>query len=334
MSDKRPSTQQKADALRLSLMSAERPLDALLPELSTQAPAMPKETLHPRILELGVSEGDAWVMALWADPGSPQAIHQQVRKLLEATLLANLCRAAEVGEALDRVPSSVRLLVFCTVQSGLPEALRAFGFQLDHGTPFGGDQLKALREEGLQAGWDVPAAPVSTWVAPIVQPATHGPELLVALHTRLRELINDDCWGNNPGAFSRCAANLIKQQVGLDIKATAEGMAEFEALVVQNETIGAIRWIPAMLFQSLCDFVGVIIQQLWGHKVEWALCEPEENGFGPPPVFRITKQDGTVEHLGIGLHLLRWCVMPILPGEDVPTLLAWLESEFDPAVRH
>lgn len=334
MSDSTSSSKKNADALRFSLMSADRPLDALLPELSSQAPAMPKETLHPRILELGAAEGDAWVMALWADPGSPQAIHQQVQKLLEATLLANACRAADVGDALDRVPRSVRLLVFCTVQTGLPEALKAFGFQLDNALPFGGDQLKALREEGIQAGWDVPAVPVSTWIAPIHQPATHGPDVMVTVHRRLRALINDDCWGNNPGAFSRCAANLFREELDVDIKATAEGMAAFEALVVQNETIGAIRWIPALLFQSLCDFVGVIIQQVWGHKVEWSMCEPEDDGFGPPPVFRITKLDGDVEHLGIGLHLLRWCVMPILPNEEIPTLLEWMESEFATAARH
>lgn len=334
MSDDRARAQKKADELRLSMMSAERPLDALLPELTTQAPAIPKEILHPRVLELGPSEGDAWVMAMWDDPGTPQEIHRQVRRLLEATLLANLSRAAETGEELDRVPSSVRLLVFSTTRSSLPDALKAFGFRLDNSLPFDGDALATFRNEGLQAGWDVSEKPVSTWVAPITQPTSNGREDLVALHRRLRELINDDCWGNVPGAFSRCASNLVRQDLEIEIEATLQGLDLLEDLIVQRDEIGSIRWIPAILFQSLADFIGVLIQHVFAHQVEWALCEPEENGFAPPPVFRITTPDKQPTHLGIGLHLLRWSIMPILVGEEVPRLSAWLESEFGNTTRH
>lgn len=334
MSDDRTSAQKKADELRFAMMSADRPLDALLPELTTQEPPVPKEILHPRVLELGPSEGDAWVMAMWSDPGTPQEIHRQVRRLLEATLLANLSRAAETGEELDRVPSTLRLLIFSTTRSNVADALKAFGFRLDKSIPFKGDQLTALVRDGRQAGWDVPDEPISTWTAPISQPASNGRGELVAIHKQLRTLINDDCWGNTPGAFSRCAANLIRKELEIAIEPTIQGINTLEDLVVQRDTIGSIRWIPAMLFQSLADFVGVIVQQVYKHKVEWALCEPEENGFGPPPLFRITRDDGTEEHLAIGLHLLRWCIMPILPGEEVPRLSAWLDSEFENATRH
>lgn len=334
MSNDRTHAQKKADELRFAMMSADRPLDALLPELTTQSLPVPKEILHPRVLELGPSEGDAWVMAMWADPGTPQEIHRQVRRLLEATLLANLSRAAETGEELDRVPSTLRLLIFSTTRSNVAEALKAFGFRLDKNIPFAGDQLETLRQDGLRAGWDVPELPISTWTAPLVQPASNGREDLMAIHKRLRELINDDCWGNTPGAFSRCAANLIRIEQGIEIDASLQGLDKFEDLLVQRNEIGSVRWIPAMLFQALADFIGVVIQQTYQHKVEWALCEPEDNGFGPPPVFRITRADGTEEHLGIGLHLLRWSVMPILPGEEIPRLSAWLDSEFKTETRH
>lgn len=334
MRDDRTPAQKKADALRVSMMSADRPLDALVPELTRQALNLPKEALHPRVLELGPSEGDAWVLAMWGDPGSLERTHEQVRKLLEATLLASITRAADTGEALDRVPNTVQLLVFCPTPPYLARALKAFGFRLDQGAPFAGEKLEALRQEGIQTGWDVPARPSSVWLATISQPATNGDNELVAIHKRLRELINDDCWGNTPGAFSRCAANLLRIEHDIEIEPTLQGLDTLEDLLAQRKVIGSIRWIPAALFQALADFIGVIVQNVFDHKVEWALCEPEEDGYGPPPLFRITTPEKNETHLAIGLHLLRWSVMPILPGEDLPRLSAWLESEFGNTTRH
>jgi len=334
MSDNRTNAEKRAADLRFSMMSSERPLDALIAGLSTAEPALPQSALHPRILELGPDEGDAWVLAMWADPGSLQDTHEQIRRLLEATLLANITRTAETGEALDRVPSKLRLFVFTTTQENLVSAIRLFGFTLDENIDMDDQALQTLRQEGLDAGWQVPELPVSSWTATIRQPSTHGPARLASLHTELRELFNDDCWGSNPGAFSHTASLLFKRQLGEEIRPTLQGLDIFERIVAQRDVRNDIRWIPAALFQALADFVGVVIQQVYDHKVEWALCEPESDGFGPPPVFRITYKNGSSEHLNIGMHLLRWCVMPILDGEELPRLSEWLNSEFRDTLKH
>lgn len=334
MNDERTNAEKRAADLRFSMMSSERPLDALLDGLSTPEPALPQSALHPRILELGVDEGDAWVLAMWTDPGSARGAHEQIRKLIEATLLANLTRAADSGSALDRVPSKLRLFVFTTVQESLQTAIRLFGFELDEDIDIDDQALQTLRKEGIESGWDVPAKPVSCWTATIRQPSTHGPKKLATVHQRLRELINDDCWGSNPGAFSHTAALLYQQELGVEVLPTLRGLDTVEELLAQRDSRNSIRWIPAMLFQSLADFIGVVIQQTYNHKVEWALCEPESDGFGPPPVFRITYDDGSSEHLNVGMHLLRWCVMPILDGEELPRLSEWLDSEFKDTLRH
>ena len=334
MSDKRSNAEKRAADLRFSMMSSERPLDALIDGLSTPEPALPQSALHPRILELGPEEGDAWVMAMWTDPGSARGAHEQIRRLLEATLLANITRAAETGEALDRVPSKLRLFVFSTTQENLVSAIRLFGLQLDETLDIDDEALQTLRKEGMDSGWTVPEQPVSSWTATIRQPSTHGPQKVAAVHTRLRELINDDCWGSNPGAFSHTASLLFARELGVEVRPTLRGLDAFEDIVAQRDVRNDIRWIPAMLFQALADFVGVVIQQTYDHQVEWALCEPEEDGFGPPPVFRITYKNGTSEHLNIGMHLLRWCVMPILDGEELPRLSEWLHSEFHDTLKH
>lgn len=334
MSDNRTQTEKRAADLRFSMMSSERPLDALIDGLTTQEPALPQSALHPRVLELGVDEGDAWVLAMWADPGSAQAAHEQIRRLLEATLLANITRTADTGEPLDRVPSKLRLFVFTTTQDNLATAIRLFGFQLDEQLDVHDEALQTLRKEGMDAGWNVPEQPVSSWTATIRQPSTHGPARLAAAHTKLRTLFNDDCWGSNPGAFSHTASLLLMKEFGEEIRPTLRGLDAFEALIAQRDVRNDIRWIPAAFFQALADFIGVVIQQTYDHKVEWALCEPEADGFTPPPVFRITYKDGGSDHLNIGMHLLRWCVMPILDGEELPRLSEWLDSEFRDTLKH
>lgn len=316
------------------MMSAERPLDALLGSLSSSDSPLPQEAIHTRVLELGPEEGDAWVIAMWSDPGELPEIRWQVQRLLEATLLANLSRAAESGEALDRVPSQVRFLAFSTTQDNLATALKPFGFRLDNTFAFEGDALEALRQEGMEMGWPVPEQPISSWTVPLQQPTSDGREGLVTIHKELRERIHKDCWGSNPGAFSRYAGLLMRRELDVDIQPTLKGLDRFEDKVVIHNARNCIRWIPAMLFQALADLIGVTIDQVYGHKVEWALCEPEDNGYGPPPVFRITYADGRETHLSIGMHLLRWCVMPILEGEEVPRLSEWLQSEFRQTLQH
>lgn len=327
MSNSKSNAQKNADALRFSLMSSDRPLDALLPELTFQAPAIAKSTLHPRILELGPSEGDAWVLALWSDPGSAQAIHNEVKKLLEATLLAHLCQSPDAGEALDRVPSRILLLAFSTVASNLAAALRAFGFRLDEHAQFDGDRLETLRQEGLSSGWEIPEKPVSIWSVRISQPQEGEP--VYELHQRLRERLRGDFWGNEPGAFSLSAAAQIQHALGLRIQPDKAGLDTFEQAVARASHDGVIRWIPPVLFQALCDFVGVVTAAQWKHNVEWSLCEPDEGTFCPPPIFRVTRSDNKKQdHLAIGQHLMRWCVMPILDGEEIPSVWEWLEDEF------
>ena len=59
----------------------------------------------------------------------------------------------------------------------------------------------------------------------------------------------------------------------LSLHADARGLPTLEMLLGSQQA-GAIRWIPPMLFQALCDFIGVIGQTLFDRDIAWALCEP------------------------------------------------------------
>lgn len=310
-----------------SMMSTERPLDAFLPDLRTQEARLPKTALHPRVLDVERESGYEWILALWQDPGSAKNLHDQARQLIEATMLAELSRTPAAGETLNRTRAGLRLEAFSTVETDLSKALRAFGFSLSKDS-IGKDSLDELRREGTSMGWDVPETPVSSWFASAEMPAGEHGEKLNAVHLEMINAMQNDVWGMTPGGPSKLAANLLSEAFGTTIEPTDRGMRSLELLLVQTSRPNVIRWIPPILFQAMCDFVGVVLSHHYKLQVEWAECTPEEGDYGPPPVFRVMRKDGDFQHLPIGLHLLRWCIMPILEGDEIPPLSEWMEFEF------
>lgn len=322
--DKKRRMQSVVDA---SMMSTERPLDSLLPELREQGPRLPKSVLHPRVLDVERDRGHEWVVALWSDPGSAQALHEQARKLIEATMLAELSQVPAAGEALERSRAGLRLEAFSTVEGDMSAALRAFGLRLADET-LAEETLVQLRKEAEASGWSIPPKPVSSWFARAEMPDGVRGERLQAIHHEMVETMTNDVWGRTPGGPSKYAASLIEEAFGTTIEPNEQGLRELELILVQNARPNVIRWIPPLLFQALCDFVGVLLAHHYNLEVEWAECTPEEGHYAPPPMFRVMKVDGEFQHLPIGTHLLRWCVMPILEGDEIPPLSEWMEFEF------
>ncbi|HEX5659511.1 MAG TPA: hypothetical protein VFX59_20085, partial [Polyangiales bacterium] len=66
----------------------------------------------------------------------------------------------------------------------------------------------------------------------------------------------------------------------------------------------------------------------FARPVQWGVCEPDpDTQLAPPPVL-LVERDGEAFHVPLGEHVLRWCVMPTVLGEEIPTLGAWAEHEF------
>jgi hypothetical protein len=83
--------------------------------------------VHQRVLRYDREDGFEWALAVWEDPGGPKALHDQVGRLVEATLLSALCRPPSERDAVDAQPRAIWLLAFARVADA-PRALRAFGF--------------------------------------------------------------------------------------------------------------------------------------------------------------------------------------------------------------
>lgn len=300
------------------------PLDELFDPLRAPGEPVPYAPVHARVLEQDATDHHAWVLAVWEDPGGPQALHRALAQRIEATLLAELSRP--VAELRDRAAlfEAVRLLVFPELED-VAAAVRAFGLTpVEDASPSAGwiQALAHLRHEAQVVGADVADEPSSRWEAPI----SHL-EVAEQLERTLIERTPEESWGESPGSPLARLSTAMKQ-AGLGTPtADLAGLRQVEQAVVQRQP-GPIRWIPPLVFQALCDLAAVAGAGVSKRPVQWALCEPpEEGGLVPPPLVRVETPDGWA-HVPLGLEVLRWCVMPLQPGEQVPSLAEWVADVF------
>ncbi len=293
-----------------------------LDELLRPGEPIPLAPVHVRALEQDAGDHRAFVLAVWSDPGGALALHRALRPRVEATLLAELAHApAEARERPLRF-DALRLAVFPPMDEVEP-AVRAFGLRrVDATGPAWHQALAHLRSESQLVGAGVPDEPASAWEAEMAHLDAND-----ALEQALRDGGVDEPWGRTPGGpFRRLAAAMREAGFG-EPTPDLDGLALVERVVVQHEP-GPVRWIPPLVFQALADLFALAAQSLGRRRVEWAECEPPEEGaLTPPPLVRVS-DDGGFAHVPLGLELLRWCVMPIQPGERVPPLRDWVADAF------
>lgn len=311
------------ERLDVAMMNADRPLDALLPTL--REPALPKTAVHPRVLEVETEDGIEWALLVWADPGGPQQLHQDVQALVEATLLSELSRApSEIAAQGERRFSGLRLIVFTDPGWDIEPAVRAFGFRRQDAA-LAEDAARAVAAEAEKAGRTV-GQPSSVWRAEIRRPAGALGESLEQIQRMMAQRLGQERWGSTPGGFSHLFATYLMKTFGEKIRPDVDGLASLDLLVVQRDE-DVIRWMPPLVFQALCDFLPVAAASLYDAKVSWAESEDLGGGFSHPPLIRV-EQAGEGIHIPIGHHVLRWWMMPLFPGEQVPSLGAWLADQF------
>ncbi|MGM0558591.1 MAG: hypothetical protein ACQEVA_19555, partial [Myxococcota bacterium] len=102
-----------------------------------------------------------------------------------------------------------------------------------------------------------------------------------------------------------------------------DGLDSFELFLVQ-EGGEYVRWMRPLLFQGLCDFIGVVLQAHYGFEVDWAVCEADDDGFVPPPLFRLRRGSNTT-NFPVGLHVVRWAMMPVA-DDDATSIRSELEQ--------
>lgn len=293
-------------------MRDDRPLDSLIPKLG-QVRDMPLTAVHQRVLEAGEGPERRWILTCWTDPGDDRALHNSVKRVLEAALLAEQSRPPAAGES--PTFSRVDLMVFCDLSGDPSAAFKPFGL-----APTAVDKLRdgepaaILQEEAEALGLEIPGLPLTMWSVDVVQPSIE----MQQLGRRLASQIGDELWGSRPGAGARQLGEILRLPID------AEGLRQAESRLVSGQT-DVIRWLPPSISQGLADWCGVVLTREWGHEVQWAYCEPDEAGFHPPPLLRVAAPNGAI-HLPIGLEIMRWWVMPLQKGEAPPAFIDWLRS--------
>lgn len=302
-------------------MSSKGPLHELVPGLNDIAPELPATPIHPRVLELEDGGQTALLFAGFRPVADDATLHRSLQRTVEARLLAELSLTPDTVRALGRRRiGGLDLALFFDVPDA-DDAVAAFGFRpTSRSDERWRSALPRLRHEAQSYG-----------PGPVEEPARlyHAPaetrDALLDIDRELARDTGDECWGEAPGApFERLLARMTEAGAR-GLTPSLAGLRQLEPALL-SATVGPLRLLPPLTFQALCDGVGVIAARELGADVQWAVSEPDDDGLAPPPLLRFEKgQHGG--HLPVGLALLRWCVMPIRPGESIPSIADWLKDE-------
>ncbi len=280
------------------------------------AEPLPRRAVHPRVLQLPLSPTRfAWNLVVWDDPGGAAALHAALRPLVEAALLAELASPFDTPD--EESPAALRLLSFAEV-ARMQDAVRAFGLRpVPHDAAFE-DALRHARGEASRVGREPPETIVHRLEAPLVSAD------VFELESALRATLGDEVFGARPGALFAALNAVLSERGEVPLPAKRSSLDALEARL-GTQAPDVLRWIHPRLFQALCDAVAVVAATELGREVQWAASEVEEDGLARPPLIRV--RSGSWLHLPLGLHLLRWCVMPRSADETVPSIAAWLTDE-------
>jgi hypothetical protein len=299
------------------------PLDELVPGLRKRGDRFAPLPVHPRVVRAVRDDGStSLVLVSAAPPQNVRAFHAALKPLVEAALLVELARppSALVDDAARL--TSLELFTFYTPGKELEPALTPFGFErADVAHPAASKALALVRSEVQKVDGLAGAEPLCRFTARISQSSAAE-----AIEARLRGRKDASVFGEQPGLPARALAESAAELGFAGIEPTRAGIETLERVVLQTSP-GVLRMIPPLVFQGLCDLIAVAAHATWGTTIEWGVCEPDEQGIAPPPLLRGSRGEDAW-HVPVGEHVLRWCVMPLSPGEDVPTLGAWAEHEF------
>lgn len=319
-------------------MREDRPLDALFPELT--APSAPNDlapgeeasdvqtapSVHPGVLEVELEGAQEWTLAIWGMHDPVEVVLGQLRRQIEATLLLELSRPPGWGGVAERRMHGIHLFAFDVLPEAMKVGLGALGFEeVTYDQLQYGNRMHAWQNEAKRGGWKTPAHPMSLWWAPFMRGGDLAGKLR-EVHEEVATRLGNRVWGQQPGTPSHVMASVLERHVNVSIKPGAESLHELDMLLV-DRTPAKLRWVEPMLFQALCDFIGVSVMAARGGKIQWATCESDREGGHFPPLFRLTRGRGPSD-VQVGLLLLRAIIMPFDESAGAPLLRDWYARHF------
>lgn len=303
------------------------PLDELVPGLRKKLDRLPALPVHPRVVRARNHDGSHGIVLLSFRPAeSARAFHAALKPMVEAALLSELSLpASDLAEQDESPLTHVTLLCFADHALDLGPALSPFGFAPLSLSASEAHMVALARREARTLADPVPDEPLAAFRVPVQR---SGHPLAQPLRDALLAYAPAQPWGKSPGVLARTAADWLATQADFTgVEPSRAGIEQLESLLVHRPE-NAVRWIEPIAFQALCDLVAVYAASRGHLGVEWGVCEPDADGVAPPPVLRVTRDEDAF-HVPLGEHVLRWCVMPARAREEIPSLGAWAEHEFE-----
>lgn len=295
------------------------PLAELFPTLG-RVGETPLEPIHPRVFEANAGHGRAMVFVSYAPLEDMREFHRLMRLRVEAALLAELSTLPYL--VFEKPLSALHLHLFDEPAFDPLPALKAFGFEPYQPGDESLDELARLRAEAQRVGRSFDGLPARSFRA---RTADHA---LQMIDRELRHILGKEVFGERPGGMIAKLSAIMNRRRDLPVfEADAASLDRLEAALFPR-AFGELRLIPPAIFQAFADGVAVAAHRTHGAQVEWAEVHRDEESLPDPPLVRARMGEEAWVHLPLGLHLVRWCVMPREKDEAIPSVSEWLRDQF------
>ncbi len=290
----------------------------------------PTGAVHPAVLQVSGEQTRRWTVAIWSMEPEISAVLREIQELVEGTLIAHLSYPPSEKERVAESFDSFDLVFFEEPQQNMIGALTKDGWQTVEMSSLTDDELDRLtvfQNEARKTDQVIPDAPVAMWRMPVDRGAKELRQRIDNAAERTLPKIKGQVWGEQPGWFSKAFCEELRQVVQVNITPDAKGLAALEDIVV-DRLEGHLQVHQSIVFQAVCDFIGVLLQTQGHVEVQWGTCPVDENsGLAPAPVMRMRRPGGTWKVLPVGRDVVRRISVPWgAPPEKNRLLVALLEE--------
>ncbi len=323
-------------------MDESRPLDSLFPELAqSRGPSAPNAPdtqgalddpsadappISARVFEVELDKGWVWSTATWCPSDPPEAFQAELGRLIEATALQELSKPPAYAGGAAREVLGVDLFAFRALDEDELEAVTRWGFEPTAYVPDAfASRMLSWQNEAKVGGWAEPESPDVLYFARASRPDARLWQSMTRAHEAVAEALHKEVWGARPGMLSKVMVDALSKELSISVEPTLEGLKTLDMLLV-DRVEGCLRWMPPMVFQGLCDFIGVVMMAEMGQQVQWGMCGPAGHDMFLPPLLRIGNNRKGHRDLEVGRELIRLCISPIPPGSETIQLKDWLRG--------
>ena len=290
----------------------------------------PTGAVHPAVLQVSGDQTRRWTVAIWSVNPGASAILREIQELVEGTLIAHLSYPPSEKERVTESFDSFDLVFFEEVPQKMIAALTEGGWEPVEVSSLTDDELDRLtvfQSEARKADQVIADGPVAMWRMPVARGAEELRERVDNAAERTLPKIKGQVWGEQPGWFSRAFCEELRQEVQVTITPDAKGLAALEDIVV-DRLQGHLQVHRSIVFQAICDFIGVLLQAQGHVEVQWGTCPVDErSGLAPAPVMRMRHPGGVWKVLAVGRDVVRRISVPWgAPPEKNRLLVALLEE--------